>query len=211
MPGAGKGTQGKLLHELFGIPHISTGDIFREAMRDCTETGKVAKMYVDKGELVPDEVVTDMVRERLGKGDCQKGFILDGYPRTVTQASSLDDMCGEWDRKITAVLQFTLSGEEAIKRLTARRSCRSCGTVYNLINRPPAREAICDLCKGELYQRDDDTKEVIENRLRVYEKQTAPLLTYYDGQKNLYKIDASLPIKEIKDNLYELLRDKATL
>lgn len=208
MPGAGKGTQGAFIARLFSIPHISTGDIFRDNIRNTTPLGTVARGYMDKGELVPDDVVTEMVRERLTRDDCSKGFILDGFPRTVAQARALDEMLREWGRSITAVLEFRLPEEEAVRRLSSRRVCTSCSTVYNLINSRPGVEGICDACGAKLYQRDDDHAEVILNRLKVYEKQTAPLLDFYGARNGLEKIDASASVEEIREKIQELLKKK---
>ncbi|MDQ7823200.1 MAG: adenylate kinase [Candidatus Eremiobacteraeota bacterium] len=209
MPGAGKGTQGHLIKEAFGIAHISTGDMFREAIKNSTPVGMRAKRFMDRGELVPDEVVLDMVKERLEKDDCRKGFILDGFPRTVKQAEALDGMLSLKGVKIEAVIDFSIPKEEAVRRLSSRRSCRSCQEIYNLLGRPPIKQDICDECGGELYQRDDDKEEVILNRLDVYEQQTAPLLKYYDAKGNLHALNAGAPVEVIMEQVRELLKEHA--
>lgn len=211
MPGAGKGTQSKMLHEMFGIAHISTGDLFRDSIKQNTPLGQKAKAYMDKGELVPDEVTIEMVRERLGKDDCSQGFILDGFPRTVAQAEALDAMLGEMGRKIDSVLEFRISPAEAVRRNSARRTCRNCGKIFNLINTPPKNPEVCDECGGSLYQRDDDKEEVILQRLEVYENKTKPLISYYEGRNLLQRIQAEDSIEAIKESLYALLRDRAAL
>ncbi len=205
MPGSGKGTQAQFIRESFGVPHISTGDIFREAIKGQTPLGQKAKGYLDKGELVPDELTTDIVRERLEKEDCRKGFILDGYPRTVNQAEALEGMMAAMGVKLTAAIDFRIPAEEAVKRLSSRRSCSSCGIVYNLLHKPPREEGKCDACGGPLLQRDDDKEDVIRNRLKVYDLQTAPIIEYYQKQQNIAHIEAEAPIAAIREKIMELL------
>lgn len=209
MPGSGKGTQAQYIKESYGVPHISTGDIFREAIKTQTPLGQKAKSYLDKGELVPDELVTDIVKERIEREDCTNGFILDGYPRTVNQAEALDGIMNTMGIGLTAVIDFTIPAEEAVKRLSSRRSCSSCGIVYNLLHKPPSEEGKCDVCGGPLYQRDDDKEDVIRNRLKVYEMQTAPIIDYYRKQQNITHIEAEAPIASIRDRIKELLASKA--
>jgi adenylate kinase len=208
MPGAGKGTQAVFIRELFGIPHISTGDIFRENIKGGTELGRKAKSFLDRGELVPDELTCDIVRDRIVKDDCVKGFILDGFPRTVNQAECFDSMISAQGRRLDAVLNFELPEAEAVRRLSSRRGCSGCGKVFNLLHRPPKKEGVCDDCGGGLFQRDDDREEVILNRLNVYEKQTAPLLAYYKNSGCLFRIDASASIEDIEKEIEGLLKDK---
>ena len=178
-PGAGKGTQAEILTRKYSIPHISTGDMFREAARSGTEYGRAAKSYMDKGELVPDSVVISLVRERLQQKDAGQGFLLDGFPRTKEQARNLDAMLGEIGRSLDAALYFSASKDVVLRRLTGRRVCRKCGKIYNIPNLMPKKDGICDACGGQIYQREDDKEETVLNRLKVYEKQTAELVQYY--------------------------------
>ena len=184
-PGAGKGTQAAKIIEKYGIPHISTGDIFRSNIKEGTPLGKKAKEYMDKGELVPDSLVIEIATDRLDRDDCREGFLLDGFPRTVTQAKALDDHLAVKDKKIDHVLDIKVEKEELISRLTGRRVCRNCGATYHAVNIPPKEEGICDICGGELYQRADDNRETVENRIEVYKSQTAPLINYYGEQGNI--------------------------
>jgi adenylate kinase len=208
MPGAGKGTQAVFIRELFQIPHISTGDIFRENIKGGTELGTMAKGFIDRGELVPDELTCDIVKDRIVKDDCREGFILDGFPRTVSQAECFGAMLTVQGRILDAVLNFELPSAEAVRRLSSRRGCSGCGTVYNLLHRPPKREGICDECGKALFQREDDKEEVILNRLKVYEKQTAPLLEYYRNSGCLFRINADAAIEDIEKEIEGLLKDK---
>ncbi|MTV49460.1 adenylate kinase [Heliobacillus mobilis] len=185
-PGAGKGTQAELLVKHFAIPHISTGDMFRAAIKNGTELGQKAKAYMDAGQLVPDEVTIGIVRERLAQDDCQQGFLLDGFPRTVPQADALDETLNQLTMNLDAIIDIQVSHEKLIERLTGRRICRQCGATYHVVFNPPAAESKCDKCGGELYQRSDDSRETAENRLDVYNKQTQPLIDYYQA-KGLYK------------------------
>ena len=179
-PGAGKGTQAVKIVEKYNIPHISTGDIFRENIKKGTELGKKAQEYMNKGELVPDDLVVEIACSRLLQDDCKEGFLLDGFPRTVYQAEKLDEFLAEHGRKVEHVLDIAVEKEELITRLIGRRVCRSCGASYHVVNMPPAKEGVCDLCGGELYQRADDTEETVVNRIEVYEAQTMPLIDYYE-------------------------------
>lgn len=204
-PGAGKGTVAEIIVREYQIPHISTGDMFRSAMKEGTPLGKQAKEYIDKGLLVPDEVTNGIVRERLQQSDCQKGFLLDGYPRTVQQAISLDAMLQDLGMKLDAVFNMACGEELLIKRITGRRVCKDCGAIYNVIFNPTKVEGVCDRCGGEVIQRKDDNLETVHNRLAVYEQQTKPLLDYYQGKGNLYNLngehDAVVVFEEIKSIL----------
>ncbi|WP_456330571.1 adenylate kinase [Archaeoglobus sp.] len=204
-PGAGKGTQAKRVVEKYGIPQISTGDMLREAVAKGTELGKKAKEYMDKGELVPDEVVIGIVKERLQQPDCEKGFILDGFPRTIAQAEALDEMLKELNKKIDAVINIVVPEEEVVKRITNRRTCRNCGAVYHLIYAPPKEDNKCDKCGGELYQRDDDKEETVRERYRVYRENTEPLIDYYRKRGVLYDVDGTKDIEGVWKEIEAIL------
>ncbi|NLI82555.1 MAG: adenylate kinase [Deltaproteobacteria bacterium] len=188
-PGAGKGTQAKRLIDAYGIPQISTGDMLRAALKEGTPLGLEAKKYMDQGALVPDSVVIGLVKERILKNDCAKGYMLDGFPRNVSQAEALDKMLGDLSQKIDHVVCVEVPNEELIGRLTGRRTCRSCGAGYHVMFDPPKKEGVCDKCNGELYQRDDDNVATVTSRLRVYDEQTKPLIAYYEKQGKLRRID----------------------
>ncbi len=196
-PGAGKGTQAERISALYGVPHISTGDIFRDNLKRGTVLGRRAKEYMDRGELVPDEVVIGIVRDRLAKPDCEKGFILDGFPRTAAQADALKAMLADLGKAIDHVLNVQVPEEAVVERLTARRTCRSCGKVYHLVFDPPAKEDTCDACGGELYCRDDDKEETVRARLREYEDKTSPLIAYYEGEGLLRNINGAAEMDEV--------------
>ncbi|MDL1971787.1 MAG: adenylate kinase [Deltaproteobacteria bacterium] len=204
-PGAGKGTQAKMLVERYGIPQVSTGDILRAAVAEGTELGKKAKEYMEAGKLVPDEVVIGIIEERLKQSDCEKGFILDGFPRTVPQAEALDKVLEKMGRKIDHVLTLDVPEEELIRRLTGRRTCKKCGAMYHIIFNPPKVEGVCDKCGGELYQRPDDNEETVRSRLSVYEQQTSPLIDFYEKKGLVRKIDGRGEIKEIFDQIVKIL------
>lgn len=200
-PGAGKGTQAKKISSKFHLPHISTGDMFRETAESGSDLGVKLKEYMAAGVLVPDEVVIEVVKERLSKPDCKKGFLLDGFPRTVLQAQSLDKLLKEKNQKIDAVLSIYLSEEEVIKRLSNRRVCSSCGANYNVVTQPPQSSDRCDLCSGKVIMRDDDNPETIKKRLKVYNDQTSPLIDYYSASGVLRKVEGSKPVEEVFKNL----------
>ena len=185
-PGSGKGTQAQVLVEKLGIPQISTGDLLRAAVKEGTDLGKEAKKFMDAGGLVPDEVVVGMVKERIVKDDCAKGFILDGFPRTVPQAGSLDETLKDMGKAIEKVVNIEVPDDEVVKRLGGRRTCKGCGVMFHVEFKAPKKDGICDACGGELYQRDDDNEATIRNRLSVYHDQTSPLKEYY-GKKGLVK------------------------
>jgi len=178
-PGSGKGTQAERIAPAFGLPHISTGEILRAAVTAGTELGSTAKRYMDAGDLLPDQVVVGIIRERLAQPDAARGFMLDGFPRTLEQAGELDDMLEQAGRAITVVLLIDVPEEELVQRLAGRRACRDCGRGYNVVFDPPKTEGVCDACGGELFQRDDDNEETVRNRLEVYARQTEPLIGYY--------------------------------
>ena len=204
-PGAGKGTQAKMMVEKLGIPQISTGDMLRAAVKEGTELGRKAKEYMDGGKLVPDEVVIGIVKERLAQSDCNKGFILDGFPRTIPQAEALDKVLGELGKKIEYVINIVVPQKDLLTRLTGRRTCRKCGAMYHVLFNPPKKEGVCDKCGGELYQRDDDKEDTIIQRLKVYEDQTAPLIEYYRGKGVLYDVDGTGPIQGIFQQILKIL------
>lgn len=205
-PGAGKGTQAKLIIQEFNLPHISTGDMFREAMKNETPLGLKAKSYIDQGHLVPDDVTIGIVEERLAQDDCKGGFLLDGFPRTIPQAEALDKMMEKMDRKIDLVIDVETPKEELIRRISGRRVCKSCGAPYHVDTMKPKVDGICDICGGNLIQRQDDNVEALEVRLNHYEHETKPLLDYYKKAGNLKTLDGS----EGKDLLFvevsELIR-----
>jgi len=204
-PGAGKGTQAKMLIDRFTIPQISTGDILRAAVKEGTPMGVKAKSYMDAGALVPDEVVVGIVRERLQKPDCSKGFILDGFPRTVPQADALKESLGDLGKDITSVVSLEVDTEALVARLTGRRTCRQCGRGYHVSFDPPTKDGVCDACGGELYQRDDDQESTIRNRLQVYHDQTAPLVAYYEQDGLVAAIDGMQEIDVVRADILAAL------
>jgi adenylate kinase len=206
-PGAGKGTQAQFIAEHVDVPKISTGDIFRANVSAGTPLGLQAKEFMDRGDLVPDEVTIDMVRNRLAEPDALRGFLLDGFPRTVPQAETLDDILRETaDSKVDVVLELVVDNEEVIRRLSGRRTCRTCNHIWHVDFDPPQVDGVCDLDQGELYQRDDDKPETIENRLEVYDDQTAPLIAYYAGRGVLVGIDATGPVDDVTVRAIDALR-----
>ncbi|MDQ0247629.1 adenylate kinase [Bacillus fengqiuensis] len=205
LPGAGKGTQAERIVENYEIPHISTGDMFRAAIKEGTQLGLEAKSYIDKGELVPDEVTIGIVRERLSKADCEKGFLLDGFPRTVAQAEALEQMLEGLSRKIDYVINIDVDQSILMDRLTGRRICKECGATYHLVFNPPAQEDVCDKCGGELYQRADDNSETVANRLEVNVKQSKPLLDFYETKGYLRNINGDQDINVVFEGIRALL------
>lgn len=204
-PGVGKGTQSELIIKNYGIPHISTGDMFREAIANGTELGLQAKGYMDKGLLVPDEVTVGIVRERLSKDDCKKGFLLDGFPRTLVQADALNDILTSLQRPLTHVINLECDNEKLITRIASRRICSKCGASYNLISKPSKVEGVCDSCNGELYQRTDDNAESFKVRLDAYESKTMPLINYYKERNLLVSVDGLGEIEEVFDRIVKIL------
>ena len=196
-PGAGKGTQAVKIVEKSGIPHISTGDIFRENIKKGTELGKKAQEYMNKGELVPDDLVIAIATARLLEDDCKNGFLLDGFPRTVYQAEKLDEFLEAHNSKIDKVVDISVGKEELMIRLTGRRVCKKCGASYHIVNIPPKKEGVCDICGGPLIQRDDDNAETAANRIEVYEEQTRPLVDYYKKAGNLVLIDGTTGLENV--------------
>ncbi len=205
-PGAGKGTQAERIAAAFGIPHISTGDIFRDNLRRGTDLGLAAKGYMDRGELVPDDLVIEIVRDRLSAEDCGRGFILDGFPRTVAQADALGALLARAGTPIDHVLNVQVPDEVVVARLSARRTCSVCGSVCHLLYHPPRREGACDECGGELYGREDDGEETVRARLKEYEEKTRPLTDYYRGEGLLRDIDGGAE----PDEVFEAIRSVLT-
>jgi adenylate kinase len=205
-PGAGKGTQAQFIASHLSIPKISTGDIFRANVSGGTDLGKLAKEYMDRGDLVPDEVTVAMVRDRLGEDDAQEGFLLDGFPRNVPQAEILKKMLAEWGTSLDVVLELVVDDEEVVRRLAGRRTCRSCGKVWHVDFDPPTKDGVCDACGGELFQRDDDREDTIRHRLEVYQEQTSPLISFYADEGILVGVDATGPVEEVTQRAMAALR-----
>ncbi|CAN5478775.1 adenylate kinase [soil metagenome] len=198
-PGAGKGTQAEFIAERFSIPKISTGDIFRANVSGGTELGKLAKQYMDAGDLVPDKVTIAMVRDRLGEPDAAAGFLLDGFPRNVAQAYELDSVLGDLGSSLDVVLELQVENEEVVKRLSGRRVCRKCGHIWHVEYDATATAGICDKCGGELYQRDDDKAETVRHRLDVYAEQTSPLIEFYSGRSQLVVVNALGAVEDVTE------------
>lgn len=205
LPGAGKGTQAEQIVEKYNIPHISTGDMFRAAMKNNTELGKKAKSFMDNGDLVPDEVTNGIVRERLAEDDAKNGFLLDGFPRTVEQAEELENILNDLGTELDAVINIEVDKDVLMKRLTGRWICRTCGKTYHEIYNPPKVPGKCDLDGGELYQRDDDKKETVEKRLNVNMKQSKPLLDFYSEKGKLHNINGEQDIKDVFVDVEKIL------
>jgi len=200
--GSGKGTQARLLQDYFGIPQVATGDLFRYNLKNQTELGKLAKSYMERGELVPDEVTNAMVRERLSQSDARGGAILDGYPRNLAQAQALDEMLAEWGGEVTQAIYIEVSEEELLRRLTGRRVCRECQATYHVVFNPPKEEGVCDRCGGELYQRNDDKDEAaIRRRLEIYMKETLPVIEYYRRRGLLTTVNGEQSIEAVNRDI----------
>lgn len=205
-PGCGKGTQGKKIEALYRVPQLSTGDMLRAAIRDGAPVGHKAKGFMDRGELVPDGVIIDIMRERLAAPDCAGGYILDGFPRTIEQAKALDGLLVENGQRLLAAISLDVSDEEVVARLSGRRQCKACGTGYHLLFNRSRKDGICDACGGELYQRDDDSESTVRERLRVYNRQTAPLLDYYGRQGILRRIPGAGSIDDVFGRIRSLIQ-----
>jgi len=204
-PGAGKGTQAKKLVDKYNIPQISTGDILRGAVKNNTELGQKAKSFMDAGELVPDNVIIGIVKDRIQENDCEKGFIFDGFPRTTAQAEELDTMLTELNIKLDSAINFKVSDEVIVARMSGRRTCAQCQAVFNIKFNPPKQEGVCDKCSGELTQRDDEKEDVVRNRLKVYEDQTAPLIDFYNNKGLLKDINGEQEINTIFEEVTNML------
>ena len=204
-PGAGKGTQAKKIAEKYQIPHISTGDIFRANIKNGTELGKKAKTYMDQGLLVPDELVCDLVVDRVQQDDCKKGYVLDGFPRTIPQAESLDAALSRLGESVDYAINVEVPDENIVKRMGGRRACVTCGATYHMVYAPTKKEGICDTCGGELILRDDDKPETVQKRLNVYHDQTQPLIDYYTSQGILRTVDGTVDIDDVFRAITEFL------
>jgi len=210
-PGAGKGTQANVLSAKINIPHVSTGDILREAVKAQTPVGLKAKSFMDKGDLVPDDVVIEIVKERLKEPDTKDGFILDGFPRTLTQAKNLDKTFEEMGLNVDMVIYFETSPEVSIRRLGGRRVCHDCGANYHVVNMPPKKENSCDKCGGRLFQRDDDKEETVRNRLSVYEQKTKDLIDHYRNRGKLQTVNGDHEVDLVFDELFKIFQDENLL
>lgn len=204
-PGAGKGTQAKKIAAKYHVPHISTGDIFRANIKEGTELGKKAQEYMDQGLLVPDELVCDLVVDRIHKDDCENGFILDGFPRTIPQADALDGALAQNGEKIEYAIDVEVPDENIIKRMAGRRSCKDCGAIFHLVYNPPKKENCCNVCGGPLVLRDDDKEETVKKRLDVYHEQTAPLIDHYKKAGSLYEVDGTQDINVVFEEIESIL------
>lgn len=205
-PGAGKGTQATRIASFCEIPHISTGDMFRAEIKQASELGKRIKSYLDTGKLVPDEVTVEVIKKRLQQADTQKGFLLDGFPRTIPQAEALDGILKEMGRSLDLVINIKVDPQVLLERMTGRRVCQKCGATYHVVNQPPRVEGVCDQCGGELYQRSDDTVETVSNRLEVYQKQTAPLLEYYQQRGIVAEVNGEQSIDDVFKEIEQVIR-----
>jgi len=204
-PGAGKGTQAEVLARELNITNISTGDMFRAAIKEGTEMGRKAKEYMDMGELVPDSVVVGIIKDRLSQADCARGFLLDGFPRTVVQAEALEETLKTMGRTLDGVINIFVPREKIVDRLTGRRICRDCGASYHVQYNPPAKDDVCDACGGELYQRSDDNETVVNNRLDIYESKTQPLIDYYAKRNLLKSVNGDQDIKKVLGDILTIL------
>ena len=204
-PGAGKGTQAKMIAEKFGIPHISTGDIFRANIKNGTELGKKAKEYMDKGQLVPDELTVEILLDRVAADDCKNGYVLDGFPRTIPQADVLDKELTKLGDKVDFAINVDVPDENIVRRMSGRRACLKCGATYHIEHIPPKQEGICDKCGSELVQRDDDKPETVQNRLSVYHEQTQPLIDFYNKKNILKSVDGTKDMQEVFSDIVNIL------
>ncbi len=208
-PGCGKGTQAKMLEERYTIPQLSTGDMLRAAVREGTKVGLEAKGHMEAGNLVPDEVIIGIMRDRLAKSDCENGYILDGFPRTIAQAEALDKLIAESGVALLGAINLDVTDDEVVKRIAGRRQCKKCGAGYHVMFKKPSKEGVCDACGGELYQRADDNENTVRQRLMTYKKQTEPLLSYYEGEGLLMNVAGVGDINEIFDKICSLIDRKA--
>lgn len=204
-PGAGKGTQAKMIAEKYGIPHVSTGDIFRANIKNGTELGMEAKKYMDQGLLVPDELTVKILLDRVAQPDCEKGYVLDGFPRNIPQANVLDKALTELGDSIDYAVNVDVPDENIVKRMSGRRACLSCGATYHIVNVPPKEEGICDACGKELVLRDDDKPETVQNRLKVYHEQTQPLIDFYTEKGVLKTVDGTMDMKDVFEAITAIL------
>lgn len=204
-PGAGKGTQAKMIAEKYSIPHISTGDIFRANIKNGTELGKKAKSYMDKGQLVPDELTLDLIMDRFKQDDCKNGYVLDGFPRTIPQAEALDTALKAKGEKVDFAIDVDVPDENIVKRMGGRRACVGCGATYHVVYSPTKVEGVCDKCGEELIVRDDDKPETVLNRLEVYHNQTKPLIDYYNEQGILKSVDGTVDMKDVFNAIVDIL------
>lgn len=204
-PGAGKGTQAEKIAGKYGVPHISTGDIFRANIKEGTELGKKAKTYMDQGLLVPDELVVELVADRIQQEDCANGFVLDGFPRTIPQAEALDEALAKMGERMDYAIDVNVPDENIINRMSGRRACLECGATYHIVSIPPKVEGICDKCGSKLVLRDDDKPETVRKRLEVYHEQTQPLIDYYQKQDILRTVDGTLPMEAVFGSIVEIL------
>ena len=204
-PGAGKGTQAKMIADKYKVPHISTGDIFRANIKNGTELGKEAKQYMDKGLLVPDELTVKILLDRVAQADCENGYVLDGFPRTIPQAEVLDKALTELGDQIDYAIDVNVPDENIIKRMSGRRACLACGATYHIEHIPPKKEGVCDRCGESLVLRDDDKEETVKNRLDVYHEQTQPLIEYYTGKGILKEVDGTVPMQQVFEAITDIL------
>ena len=204
-PGAGKGTQAKMIAAKYGLPHISTGDIFRANIKNGTELGKEAKEYMDKGLLVPDELTVRLLLDRVAQDDCKNGYVLDGFPRTIPQAEVLDEKLSELGEKVDYAINVDVPDENIVNRMSGRRACLNCGATYHIVSIPPKKEGICDVCASALVLRDDDRPETVQNRLKVYHEQTQPLIDFYEKKGVLRSVDGTLPMEEVFTAITKIL------
>ncbi len=209
-PGGGKGTQGKLLQNQYNIPQVSTGDMLREAVKNKTSLGLKANAFMTKGYLVPDDVVTGIVVDRLKESDCNNGFILDGFPRTLDQAEALEEILKDEGKSIKLVIYLQLDDAEIVKRISGRRVCKACGEAFHTIFSPPINAGFCDKCNGNLYQRDDDSEDVVQSRLKIYNEQTSPLIEFYERKSLLWAVDGLGSIEEIFEKIVHAVGERGT-
>ncbi|SHI27119.1 Adenylate kinase [Butyrivibrio fibrisolvens DSM 3071] len=204
-PGAGKGTQAQMICDKYNIPHISTGDLFRSNIKNGTELGKKAKEYMDKGQLVPDELTVELLLDRVANEDCKDGYVLDGFPRTIPQADVLDKELTKLSDKIDFAIDVEVPDENIVRRMSGRRACLKCGATYHIEHIPPKQEGICDRCGSELVQRDDDKPETVQNRLSVYHEQTQPLIEYYNSKNILKTVDGTKDMNDVFEDIVKIL------